>query len=152
MIADMHLDILWQRNRLVLLAALVCGACTGSQQRMPVAASDSGSQASVALDDTVRVPLGQRASTRDGRLTLTYARLVNESRCPANVVCVWQGDAAVALEARTAGGTANATIHTTLDPRQLELSGYRVTLLEVQPYPGTGNPTSPYIVARVVRN
>lgn len=136
---------------LLLAVTLASFACTGSQQRVPVATSDSGSQAIAALDDTVRVPLGQQASTRDGRLALRYVKLVNESRCPANAICVWQGDAAVQLEARAGGGTANVTIHTALDPKVLELSGYRVSLLEVQPYPGTGSQASPYIVARVVR-
>lgn len=148
---DIRVEGSFQRGAVLLTIALVGAACTGSQQRVPVAASDSGSQAVADLDDTVRVGLGQQASTRDGRLTLTYVKLIAESRCPPNANCVWQGDAAVQLEARAGGATADVTIHTALDPKVLELSGYRVSLLEVQPYPGTGSQTSPYIVAHVVR-
>lgn len=151
MIAELRLETPSPQRILLVAIALVSTACTGSQQRVPVATSDSGSQGIAALDDTVRVPLGQEASTRDGRLTLRYVKLVNESRCPANAVCVWQGDAAVQLEAQGAGGTASVTIHTALEPKVLELSGYQVSLLEVQPYPGTGNQASPYIVAHVLR-
>jgi hypothetical protein len=106
----------------------------------------------VASDDTLTATLGQTATTRDGALAVTFVRLVNESRCPANAVCVWEGDAAVRLHGRTRSDAVETTIHTRLDPKVLEVRGYKVSLLEVHPYPGTGNDQqTPRVVVRVVR-
>ena len=81
-------------------------------------------------DDTLVVMLGAAAVTSDGRLTFTFVRLVSESRCPANVVCVWEGDAAVRLRGASPDGSTEATIHTALEPKVFEIGGARVSLLQ----------------------
>jgi hypothetical protein len=126
--------------------------CSVKQAPSPRARSETLQRASGPLDDTVTLQLGQRAFTRDRSLQLTYVRLVSESRCPANAICVWQGDAAVQLRTESLDDSLEATVHTALDPKVLEIGGNRISLLEVQPYPGTGDAKQPaYIVARVVR-
>ena len=54
---------------------------------------------------TVSLGLGQSTLLADNSL-LTYTRLVNDSRCPPDVRCVWEGDAEIALQWRPAGGGA----------------------------------------------
>ena len=126
--------------------------CSGKQAPSPTARGETLQVASGTLDDTVTVHLGQRAVTRDRSVQLTYVELVSESRCPANAICVWQGDAAVQLRAAAVGASVDTTIHTARDPKVLEIGGNRVSLLEVRPYPGTGDQRGQaYIVARVVR-
>jgi hypothetical protein len=106
------------------LAAAGCGRLTG-----PNALSDATSPAEVVLGvgDAVRV---------DGTLLVRFLGVPADSRCPARVLCVWVGDAAVALTISAGTGPSGSdTLHTTLDPKTVQRSGYTVTLLEVTPYP-----------------
>lgn len=140
--------------RLLVIAVSVAaiGACSGKQAPGPAAAESALQSSTAPLDDTVTVRLGQRAMTDDRSVQLSYVRLVSESRCPANAICVWQGDAAVQLRAEAVGVAVDTTIHTALDPKIIAVGANQISLLEVQPYPGTSSSQKPgYIVARVAR-
>lgn len=64
---------------------------------------------------------------------------VSDSRCPITAICVWAGEALVTLEAVSEGQTNGGEFSLTLgdDPEQAvrDLGDYRLTLLEVSPYP-----------------
>jgi hypothetical protein len=136
----------------MLFAVVAFTACSKTGTTGTNTTGQSQSPTNITTDDTLTISLGQTASTRDGRFGLTFAQLVDDSRCPANAVCVWEGDAAVRLRAATTTDAVEATIHTRLDPKVLEVRSYTVSLLEVQPYPGTGNDKqTPRVVVRVVR-
>ena len=61
---------------------------------------------------TLVLGVGEAATLDDGS-RLTYLRLVNDSRCPLDVQCVWAGDAEIALQWRAADGTTRALrLHT----------------------------------------
>ena len=115
-------------------------------------AAPAQAQPPSAIDDTLSIPLGKQAVTHDGGLRLTFVRLEADSRCPTNVVCVWQGDAAVRLSGSSAAGAIEAAIHTALEPRTFNVNGYTIYLLDVLPHPGSGSTQAPSVVARVVRN
>jgi hypothetical protein len=138
---------------LIVIGCALLGACSGKPAPGPSAAEGALRSSTAALDDTVTVRLGESAMTRDRSVRLGYVKLVSESRCPANAICVWQGDAAVQLEAEVVGVAVDTTIHTALDPKVITIGANEISLLEVQPYPGTGaSPTPGYIVARIVRH
>ena len=60
---------------------------------------------------------------------LRYLRLINDSRCPPDVQCVWAGDAIVAFEWSPPGGTAQQfELHTGKDPRSHAIGSRRVSL------------------------
>lgn len=136
--------------RILLAAAIVTGACSPPSNR---SANGPQSPPAASTDDTLTIALGEDASTRDRGLAVTFVRQDSESRCPANVVCVWQGDAGVRLRAKSAVGIVEATIHTARDPKVIEVGGYRISLVDVQPYPGASDSTrTPRVVVRVIRS
>jgi hypothetical protein len=52
------------------------------------------------------------------------------------VLCIWAGDGSVALAVGVGMGPSYPlSLHTTLDPRAVDVSGYRITLLDLMPYP-----------------
>jgi hypothetical protein len=56
--------------------------------------------------------VGDTATLEDGS-HLSYLRLVNDSRCPPGVQCIWAGDAEIALRWQPAHGPAqDASLHT----------------------------------------
>jgi hypothetical protein len=131
---------------------MTVAGCNGKQAPSPSADAEMLQASAGKLDDTVKVQLGKSALARDRSVAISYLRLLSESRCPANAICVWQGDAAVQLRAATSVQSVDTAIHTALEPKTLQIGGNTISLLEVQPYPGTGEPKEPpYIVVRVLR-
>ncbi|MDQ3040268.1 MAG: hypothetical protein M3R16_10805 [Pseudomonadota bacterium] len=78
---------------------------------------------------TIVLSPGQTASLANGG-GLRYVRLVNDSRCPPDVQCVWAGDAEIALNWVPANGPArDLELHfnAAAGPNHADLDGRRVT-------------------------
>ena len=74
-------------------------------------------------------------------LKLCFNKVVSDSRCPANAVCIWQG-AATATFSFTKNGNAHrfdlSTI--TMKPNYTKdtvIAGYKIEFINLLPYPGT---------------
>lgn len=79
-------------------------------------------------------------------MSLKFNDLLSESRCPSNVVCVWQGEALLSFKVFKLGtyennirikingyvGKTNIDAHKFVDTL-----GYRFTLMQLDPYPHT---------------
>jgi hypothetical protein len=78
-------------------------------------------------------------------LKLCFTTVINDSRCPANVVCVWQGTA-VARFTFTKNNESSTFDLSTLDApptydKDTVLMGYKIELINLHPYPqNAGNP------------
>ena len=94
-----------------LLAIALLGGCVGAgPSPQPPAGEDSPMHDHAP--QTVTLGVGERATLMDGS-QLTYLRLVNDSRCPPDVQCVWAGDAEIALRWQPASGRAQElALHT----------------------------------------
>ena len=92
---------------MTIFAAIALTACT-----------TTGAQPANTLADGASITLapGESALLADVS-RIEYLRLVNDSRCPPDVQCVWAGDAVIALRWIPASGTAQEfELHTM--PRQ----------------------------------
>lgn len=120
----------------VVLAALV--ACAGPQ------GTTAPNTQELSVDSLVLAP-GQEALVQT--LRLSFLRVAQDSRCPVDAVCVWQGDAAVTIALGLGTGPVYPfTLHTTEGTSTAEFGGYRVTLLGLLPDPlaGVGIPQEAY--------
>ncbi|HVE79664.1 MAG TPA: hypothetical protein VNA89_12405 [Gemmatimonadaceae bacterium] len=116
-----------------LLAALVLTGCATN------AATAPARDVPVNPDGTVALRVGDRAVA--GELTVELRDIESDSRCAVDVVCVWAGDAAVALRLDRGGQRAGTTLHTTLEPKRVEYFGYDVALETVAPPNDSRRPT-----------
>jgi len=84
---------------------------------------------------------GQQQSPVNG-IYVVLIKVENDSRCPTNVQCVWQGDAEVTLGISTNSLelTAPVVLHTGIEPRFTVRNGYKFTLDSLTPYPRAGQP------------
>jgi hypothetical protein len=92
--------------------------------------------APAARADTVRVKQGQRVEARG--VTVTLRAVEGDSRCPMNAVCIWEGDAAVALRFEPSGGRAvDVTLHTSAKGGVVSatVGGVEFRLVGLTPYP-----------------
>jgi hypothetical protein len=136
-----------------LLLAAVCGACGGGSPAPDAAPSrvDAGRADTTpapampspsALDDTVAVRLGRTATVPGSALRVTFQRVVSDSRCPINAVCVWEGDAAVAVRLEGAGPAIDTTLHTSPrgGPSTVAIAGRELQLFGLTPAPVADQP------------
>jgi len=94
----------------------------------------------VVLEEGQSAELGAPGSP--GAVVVTFRRVTSDSRCPRNVRCVWAGEVVVRL---TCTGEASGELPLTLPgseaaPTAGDAGRYRITLLEVTPYPVHGEP------------
>jgi len=91
-----------------------------------------------------------RDTTINGRTVQICFDSVNDSRCPANMECIWQGEATVKLSLHTDGISQSFKLSTLNRPpvvrNDTTISGYKIKLLSVSPYPGLDNSNTPYRV------
>ena len=119
-----------------VVLALALAGCGGGGMPDTV----SGPARQVTSPDEIRLAVGEEVRV-DGLLRIGFTGVPGDSRCPASVICIWQGDAAVEIHYGLGQGPSYPdTLHTTLDPKSASFAGYRITLLEVGPYPYTTDP------------
>ena len=103
---------------------LLLAACGLSTPTGPV--PDQDGQVELRVGDEVTVP---------------KTVVEEDSRCPVDMVCVWEGNAAVELGLTAGSGPTHLhVLNTALEPKAVDFSGVRVTLVGVAPEPREGQP------------
>jgi hypothetical protein len=138
-----------RRTRALALFALVAFVVGGCASYMPLIELTGGSSAEATPAPTIpidtvsagaRFTLGVGESAHvDGGLAITFDSVSEDSRCPSDVQCVWEGNAAVAVEVRASGETP-ATLSLNTNPAlgaEATYVGYSIELLALAPYPRT---------------
>jgi hypothetical protein len=115
----------------LLLAA--CGLSTGPGERqLP------GQPAEIELG------VGEERLIPGTVLRIGFAGIAEDSRCPVDVTCVWEGNAAVEITVIAGSGpTQLRVLNTALEPRSMDFGGLRLTLVDVSPEPHEGEPIPP---------
>jgi len=137
----------WMRGGVVMAVLAMAAACSEStgpeEQRFDALVT-------APMEMTLRA--GGEKSVGGSVLRLSFGRVLEDSRCPIDAICVWQGNAAVELGIRAGmGPTVPLRVNTTLEPRSVVWNGIRVTLLEVAPAPKASEPIRPEAYSVKVR-
>ncbi len=92
--------------------------------------------------ETYDAPLGSAFPATLGKpvrmdgISLELTRMVEDSRCPKNVTCVWQGAATVALTVLVGDLPTELTLATApAEAASKRVGVYKVELLDLMPYP-----------------
>jgi hypothetical protein len=108
--------------RLRILAAGLLVSCASSLTQVV-----SGSDFDLAPGTTV-----QLAGTG---VRVTLLDVVNDSRCPVDVVCVTAGSAEVRLSVTGEGEDRTVSLHTMQEPRSITIGAVRLELTGLSPSP-----------------
>jgi hypothetical protein len=90
------------------------------------------------LGEPFVLEVGERALIAEADLDVRFLEVSADSRCPSHalILCVWQGDAAVVVETSPQFADAeHHTLHTTLDPKAVDLGTVTLQLVQLDPYP-----------------
>jgi hypothetical protein len=85
----------------------------------------------VNLGERFQLGYGQSATVSHTGVTVTFKSLGEDSRCPEGCCCIWAGNARVIIS--VAG--MDTSLNSYLEPKEISCSEYRITLLDVRPYP-----------------
>ncbi len=88
-----------------------------------------------ALGEHFWLKAGESAAIRGERATVTFDRIVADSRCAVDVQCIRAGEARGAFRLETRGGDPVRFELDTDRERTREVGGYAVTLHDVAPAP-----------------
>jgi hypothetical protein len=112
------------------------------------------SAAAPGLGDEFTLRVGQSAAITELGLWMRFNQVVDDSRCPANVVCVWEGDGAVLMEvAPLNGDSKESVLHTSVEPHSIPLGRAELRLVKLDPYPAASGAIDPnaYVVTLTTR-
>lgn len=98
----------------------------------------------VSPGDPLSLHVGETVSV--GEVSLTLAAIENDSRCPTQVSCVWEGAATAVVDA-TIAGQPGETVTLTItgqdretDESRAQVDGYTIRLTALKPYPADPQP------------
>jgi hypothetical protein len=105
--------------------AMLLAACTAPSTEVP-------------LDQDFELRQGQTVKLAGTGETVTFESVAEDSRCPADVVCVWAGNARVALRVGAPGQDSSVSVNTGIEPRAIQIGKVRLELKDVTPVPRAG--------------
>jgi hypothetical protein len=102
-----------------------------------------------SLGSTFTLRIGQSVILQPGNMRIGFRRVTGDSRCPSDARCFWEGMAfldvwllqphsdTVFIRPAIRGYVMQAD---TCCQEHVDTLGYRVKLVQLDPYPGPGNP------------
>jgi hypothetical protein len=106
---------------------VVVAAATACAQNNPAA----------PLDRAFALRVGENVTIRGVGLMVEFVRVAEDSRCPASVMCVWEGNARIELDARIGGSTQRVSLNTRQGARDVLVGAFRISLDSLAPWPQT---------------
>ena len=117
-----------------LVAALGLVAATCDRSHRPSRSSEQPAAVQVGREFSLRP--GEAVGLDGGRLLIRFERVGTDSRCPVDVRCVWEGDAAVMVTVSGRDGRIPIELHTAGRlARPAPIDGYRLHLRRLEPAP-----------------
>ena len=93
---------------------------------------------SLILNDTTSIAFNDTVGNTTENIWISFDSLGTDSRCPVNVVCIWEGNAEIFF--RMFNDECNSTYKLNTNPtfaQETILQGYRIELIDLLPYPHT---------------
>ena len=88
----------------------------------------------ILISKEFSIGIGQTASMEENKLVIKFKAVLEDSRCPVNVLCEWAGNGKVELEILDLDGQNKTVILNTEDePRTTTLAGHKLTLISLSP-------------------
>lgn len=91
------------------------------------------SQANAQTDRPVTVKVNEQQPIDGGKVKIKFVALVGDSRCPADVRCVWAGSAKLKIELNRRNESKVFEINTNLKPQIVTFAGYEIKVIRLEP-------------------
>ena len=99
-------------------------------------ADGSGSKSKVDLIQEFNIRPGTEVLVKKTGLKLRFNGLVDDSRCPEGVDCIWAGNGKISLAVRQGRSkSVSFDLNTMTEPKSFKYENYVITLVKLAPYP-----------------
>ncbi|TDX86431.1 hypothetical protein [Epilithonimonas xixisoli] len=90
---------------------------------------------------TISIEINKKITIPNSKISLEFKEIVEDSRCPVDVTCVWEGIAIVNIDAtngnqKTNFKISNQNLEDKNITRSVTVSGYKITWQQLKPQPG----------------
>ena len=83
------------------------------------------------LGEEVEVKVGEKVAFRDAEIILQFKKVIEDSRCPNGVECVWAGNAKILIRLNQ----QSLKLNTHVEPQEETIGKYHIQLVSLSPYP-----------------
>ena len=113
----------------IVIASQIINSCSNSV--------NEPNENTLVLSDTLTLSYKQVYSNAENGLSIKFDSVLSDSRCPVDVICVWEGDAELKFTFSDKDGKVEFILHTARNYFNTDtlLLGYQIELLDVYPYP-----------------
>lgn len=92
-----------------------------------------------SVKEPIEISLHQSVNIKDPKTQILFSKIIEDSRCPSDVTCVWQGRVSVQLNVTTENDSKQIVL--SLENKTAPINNdYYLMLLDVKPYPTSQNP------------
>lgn len=92
---------------------------------------------SAKTPETVNVRLGHSKAADRGKILIRFISVAEDSRCPMNARCVWEGNAKIKVAVSVGRRRAEMVeLNSTIEPQTVTVHGYRLSLKDLNPHTG----------------
>ena len=103
----------------------------------------AGSNA-VSFDKDFALSTGEMVQVEGGMGYIKFIKVLQDSRCPVNVTCVWAGNVKIELEIMGSDRKKfSISLNTGIEPNTVSLQGYVLQLISILPLKVEGVSISP---------
>ena len=150
----MTTDVL--RPSVLFLLLSVAASIPGCRAPVVERPQEGSEPARVRPGQEFKLRAGQRAAVEGESFGVRFASVENDSRCPVDAACVWQGNAEVLIEAEAGGGPALLRLNThggDKFPKEARHRQYSVALVALAPQPrrDQGIKAADYVATLLIR-
>ncbi len=133
--------------KFLLLPMILFGLIASAASGFALTSNDGDPATGGGRARPVTIGVGESFQLPDGS-TLEFVEIVEDSRCPADAFCIWQGHAVLQFDL---DGKRFQSTFTGPDDEVVVVDGWAIQVLDVQPYPLASQPYDPADVEVTVR-
>jgi hypothetical protein len=87
------------------------------------------------VGDTTFLELQVGTSATNGEIRVAFDAVTEDSRCPTDVQCVWEGNGGIRLTLTGGDQTGVFIVNSSSDPRLVGFQGFALGFSDLRPYP-----------------
>lgn len=83
--------------------------------------------------ESAGIKLGDSAELAASKISIKFVRVIEDSRCPADVNCIWAGNAKIEIEASKGSQKSAFVLNTNGNETEASFAGYVIKLTGLEP-------------------
>lgn len=83
--------------------------------------------------ESAAIKLGDSAEFAASKISIKFLRVIEDSRCPADVNCIWAGNAMIEIEASKGSQKSTLILNTNGNETEAKFEGYTIKLAGLEP-------------------